>query len=30
MAAAMYREKGTDRNPLALYDLDIAKKLLES
>ncbi|KAB1441308.1 hypothetical protein [Pseudodesulfovibrio senegalensis] len=28
MAAAKYRERGTDRNPLALYDLDIAKKLL--
>ncbi|BCS89496.1 hypothetical protein [Pseudodesulfovibrio sediminis] len=27
-AAAMFREKGTDRNPMALYDLDIAKKLL--
>lgn len=30
MAATMYRERGTDRNPLALYDLDIARKLLES
>jgi len=28
-AAAMFRERGTDRNPLALYDLDIAKTLLE-
>ena len=27
-AAAMFRERGTDRNPLALYDLNIAKKLL--
>ena len=29
-AAAMFREKNTDRNPLALYDLDIARKLLDS
>ncbi|MGE4424566.1 MAG: hypothetical protein AB7D39_19850 [Pseudodesulfovibrio sp.] len=28
-AAAMFREKNTDRNPLALYDRDIARKLLE-
>jgi len=28
-AATMFRERGTDRNPLALYDLDIAKKLLQ-
>ncbi|BDQ38478.1 hypothetical protein SYK_28380 [Pseudodesulfovibrio nedwellii] len=28
-AAAMFRERGTDRNPLALYDMDIAKKLLQ-
>jgi hypothetical protein len=28
-AAAMFREKNTDRNPLALYDLDIARKLLD-
>lgn len=27
-AAAMYKERGTGRNPLSLYDLDIAKKLL--
>jgi hypothetical protein len=27
-AAAMFREKNTDRNPLALYDCDIARKLL--
>lgn len=27
-AADMYKERGTGRNPLALYDLDIAKKLL--
>jgi len=27
-AAVMFREKNTDRNPLALYDLDIARKLL--
>lgn len=27
-AAAMYRDKGTDRNPLALYDLEIATRLL--
>jgi hypothetical protein len=28
-AAAMFREKNTDRNPLSLYDLDIARKLLD-
>jgi hypothetical protein len=28
-AAVMFREKNTDRNPLALYDLDIARKLLD-
>lgn len=28
-AAVMFREKNTDRNPLALYDLNIARKLLE-
>lgn len=28
-AAAVYRERGTGRNPLALYDLDIATRLLE-
>ncbi|WP_338669332.1 hypothetical protein [Pseudodesulfovibrio methanolicus] len=28
-AAAMFREKNTDRNPLALYDRDIARKLLD-
>lgn len=27
-AAEMYKERETGRNPLALYDLDIAKKLL--
>lgn len=27
-AAEMYKERGTGRNPLALYDIDIAKKLL--
>lgn len=27
-AAEMYRERGSDRNPLALYDLDIAKRLV--
>ena len=27
-AAAMFRERGTDRNPMALYDLSIAKSLL--
>lgn len=27
-AAEMYKERATGRNPLALYDLDIAKKLL--
>jgi len=28
-AAAMFREKNTDRNPLALYDQNIARKLLD-
>lgn len=28
-AAEQYRSRGTDRNPMALYDLDIAKKLLQ-
>ncbi|MBG0788872.1 MAG: hypothetical protein H0S80_00065 [Desulfovibrionaceae bacterium] len=28
-AAAMFRERDTDRNPLALYDVAIAKRLLE-
>lgn len=27
-AADMYKERETGRNPLALYDLEIAKKLL--
>lgn len=27
-AAAMFRERGSDRNPAALYDLDVAEKLL--
>lgn len=27
-ASEMYKERGTDRNPLALYDYDIAKKLI--
>ncbi len=27
-AAAKYKERGTDRNPLALYDLAVAKRLL--
>ncbi|WP_419786701.1 hypothetical protein [Pseudodesulfovibrio sp.] len=27
-AAEMYKERATGRNPLALYDLEIAKKLL--
>ncbi len=27
-AADMYKERETGRNPLALYDVDIAKKLL--
>ena len=27
-AAEMFKARGTDRNPLALYDMDIAKKLL--
>ncbi|WP_243545164.1 hypothetical protein [Pseudodesulfovibrio tunisiensis] len=27
-AANMYEERGTGRNPLGLYDLDIAKRLL--
>ena len=29
-AAEMYKERGTGRNPLALYDLDIAKALLSN
>ena len=29
-AAEMYKERGTGRNPLALYDLDIAKTLLSN
>lgn len=28
-ASEMYRERGSDRNPLALYDLEIAKKLIK-
>ncbi len=27
-AAEMYKEKGSDRNPLALYDLDVATRLI--
>ncbi len=27
-AAEMYKERKTGRNPLSLYDIDIAKKLL--
>jgi hypothetical protein len=27
-AAEMFKARGTGRNPLALYDMDIAKKLL--
>jgi hypothetical protein len=28
-AAEMYRERGADRNPLALYDLEVAQRLLK-
>ncbi|MEF2144013.1 MAG: hypothetical protein V3573_01085 [Desulfovibrionaceae bacterium] len=28
-AAEMYRQRGSDRNPMALYDVDIAKRLLK-
>ncbi len=28
-AAALYRESGSDRNPLALYDLNVAKRLIQ-
>lgn len=28
-AAKLYKEKGTDRNPLALYDLDVATRLIK-
>jgi hypothetical protein len=28
-ASEMYKEKGSDRNPLALYDLNVAKQLLK-
>ncbi|WP_147818758.1 hypothetical protein [Salidesulfovibrio onnuriiensis] len=28
-AAEKYKERGTDRNPLALYDLAVAKRLIE-
>ena len=28
-AAAMFRERDTDRNPLALYDMSIAQKILD-
>ena len=28
-AAEVFKERGSDRNPLALYKLDIAKRLLE-
>lgn len=27
-AAQMFRERGSDRNPAALYDLDVAEKLI--
>ena len=27
-AAQMYKDQGRDRNPLGLYDLDVAKRLL--
>lgn len=27
-AASLYRETGSDRNPLALYDLDVARVLI--
>ena len=28
-AAAQYRERGTDRNPMALYDLAVARRLIK-
>lgn len=28
-AAALYREGGSDRNPLALYDLDVARRVIK-
>lgn len=28
-AAALYKERGTDRNPLALYDIDVARRVLK-
>ncbi|MDY0306284.1 MAG: hypothetical protein AB7D51_14900 [Desulfovibrionaceae bacterium] len=28
-AAEMFRERGADRNPLALYDLDVARRLIK-
>lgn len=28
-AADMYRSRSTSRNPMALYDLDVARRLLE-
>ncbi|MBN2139804.1 MAG: hypothetical protein JW718_02245 [Desulfovibrionaceae bacterium] len=27
-ASAMYQERGTNRNPMALYDLDVARRLV--
>ena len=28
-AAEMYKERNTDRNPMALYDLDVAMRILK-
>ena len=28
-AATMFRERNTDRNPMALYDISIAKRILD-
>ena len=28
LAAAMYRERGTDANPMALYDMNVAQALI--
>lgn len=28
-ASELYKEQGSDRNPLALYDLNVAKKLIQ-